>query len=206
MKLFSYLFPGSLTLSSEKKIIPSAEFSKLLDAKEVLEKAQQEALKKQEETKLESEALRQKAQQEGFQKGLEEFNAHILSLDGAAKKIYLDMQKVVLSIALKAAQKIVKKELEMHPDTIVDIVTQELNQAKHNKRVTIFVDKSDKEALELNKPKLKELFENIQVLSIQERSDVSPGGCIIETETGIINAKIEKQWEALERAFALYKQ
>ena len=49
------------------------------------------------------------------------------------------------------------------------------------------------------------MFEQINILSIQEKGDISPGGCIIETETGIINASIENQWNALELAFKRYK-
>ena len=167
MKLFSFLSPGSLHLQSEKKIIPSAEFNQLLDAKQILEKALEDAEKLKKETELECENCKIKAREEGLQNGLEEFNKHILMLDSDAKKIYLNMQKVVLSLALKAAQKIVNKELETHPDTIVDIVAQAIYPAKQNKRVAIFVNKADKELLEKNKPKLKDLFEQIQFLSIQ---------------------------------------
>ena len=206
MKLFSFISPGSLHRQSDKKIIPSEEFSQLLEAKQILEKAIEDAENLKQATILECENLKIQAREEGLQNGLEEFNKHILLLDSEAKKIYLSMQKVVLSLALKAAQKIVNKELETYPDTIVDIVIQAIYPAKQNKRVAIFVNKSDKEALEKNKPKLKDLFEQVQVLSIQERAGITPGGCIIETESGIINATIENQWKALELAFERYKQ
>ena len=205
MTLFSFLSHGSLHLQSEKKIIPAADFNQVLEAKQVLEKAMKDVEQLKKDTEIECENCKAKAREEGLQNGLEEFNKHILSLDSEAKKIYLSMQKVILSLALKAAQKIVNKELEMHPDTIVEIVTQAIYPAKQNKRVAIFVNKADKEALEKNKPKLKDLFEQIQVLSIQERPGITPGGCIIETESGIINATIENQWQALELAFERYK-
>lgn len=206
MKLFSLLSPGSLHLQSDKKFIPAAEFNQLLEAKQILEKALEDAEKLKKDTELECENCKIQAREEGLQNGLEEFNKHILSLDSEAKKIYLSMQKVVLSLALKAAQKIVNKELETHPDTIVDIVIQAIYPAKQNKRVSIFVNREDREALEKSKPKLKDLFEQVQVLSIQERPGITPGGCIIETESGIINATIENQWKALELAFERYKQ
>ena len=61
-----------------------------------------------------------------------------------------------------------------------------------------------KEILEAEKPKIKSILEQVQVLTIQERNDIAPGGCIIETESGIINASIENQWRALESAFERY--
>jgi type III secretion protein L len=58
--------------------------------------------------------------------------------------------------------------------------------------------------LEQEKQEIKKIFEHLQSLSIQERDDVEPGGCIIETEAGIINAQLENQWRALESAFASF--
>ena len=72
-------------------------------------------------------------------------------------------------------------------------------------RVTIFVNKDDKNYLDANKPKLKEMLPQVDLFTIQEKSDVSRGGCIIQTESGMINATIENQWNALERAFEKHK-
>jgi type III secretion protein L len=41
------------------------------------------------------------------------------------------------------------------------------------------------------------------VLSLRDRSDIQPGGCIIETEGGIINAQLENQWRVLENALGI---
>lgn len=206
MKLFSLIFEGSVSTSSRKKIIPAKELGELLEAKNLIQKAKEEAKQLHIQTEEECKLLRQQAQKEGFQKGLEEFNEHLLSLNEEAQKIYHDMQRKILPLALKAAQKIVKKEIETFPNTIVDIVMQVIYAAKNNKRITIFVNKHDVEVLEKNKPKIKQILDQVQVLSVQEKEDVSPGGCIIETEAGIINASIENQWLALELAFDRYKE
>lgn len=203
-KLFSYIFSGDLHLSSNEKVIPAKDFSSLMDAEEVLTKAIENAKEKHALVEKECEDLRKKAQEEGFQEGLIQFNSHLLDLEEQARKIYRDTQNSILKIALQAAKKIVNKELELHPETIVDIVMQALAPAKQNHRINIFVNKADKEALEQNKNQIKEIFEQLQFLGIQERADIAPGGCIIETESGIINANVENQWKALEKAFQKY--
>lgn len=205
MKFFSSLFAGPVVLSSKQKIIKEKDLSALLESKEILQEAKAVAEKKRIQTEKECEELKKQAIEEGRQEGLEKFNEHILALDGAAKKIYLDTQKIILSLALKAAKKIVTKELETNPDTIVDIVVQAMAPAKNNKKVTIFVSKADLKSLEKEKDNLRKMFEQAKVLSIQEKDDITPGGCIIETETGIINASTENQWHALELAFKRYK-
>ena len=59
----------------------------------------------------------------------------------------------------------------------------------------------DLEPLEKERSKIKKIFEHLDSFSLQERADIEPGGCIIETEAGIINAQLENQWRALESAF-----
>lgn len=203
-KLFSYLFSGELRLSSQEKIIPSEQFSTLLEASEVLAKSLEQAAKKKEDVEKECEELRQKAKEEGHQEGLVQFNERILDLEAHLRNAYQETQHSILKLALQAAKKIVGRELELHPDAIVDIVMQALAPVKQSHRITIFVNKVDKDILEENKPKIKELFEQLQFLGVQERPDIAPGGCIIETESGIINASVDNQWKALEAAFQKY--
>ena len=111
---------------------------------------------------------------------------------------------MVLPLALQAAKKIVKKELDTFPETIVDIVMQAIAPISQSHKVIIYVSKTDKELLHKEKPKLQEILPHADILMIQERDDVTPGGCIIQTEGGMINATLENQWLALEKAFSKY--
>ena len=115
-----------------------------------------------------------------------------------------ELQKTILPLALKAAKKIVGRELELKPETIVDIVRQTLKPVTQHHNIKIFVAKQDKEALEKEKKELRNILEHVQTFIIEEREDITPGGCIIETEAGIINASLENQWRALESAFETF--
>lgn len=204
MKFFSLIYQGEVHPASDKKVIPAEEFSTLASASEVLEKAREDAVRLKQETEKECEELKEAAKQEGFDSGLANFNDHIMGFERELLRLRHELQKLVLPLALKAAKKIVARQLDLHPDTIVDIVMQALAPATQSKKVTIYVNKVDRENLEAQKPKIKAAFEQIQSLSLQDRPDVTPGGCIIETESGIINATIENQWRTLEAAFERY--
>jgi type III secretion protein L len=204
MKFFSLLYEGDLHLATDEKIIPAEEFSTLLEASEILEKAKKEAALYKKENIAECERVKEDAREAGYQQGLSSFNEHIVQFEQELKKIRHEMHKQMLPLALKAAKKIINKQLDLHPDTIVDIVLQALAPVTQNHKITIYVNKADKEILEARKPEIKKIFEQIESLSVQERSDISVGGCVIETETGIINATIENQWRALEAAFERY--
>ncbi|HEX4839398.1 MAG TPA: HrpE/YscL family type III secretion apparatus protein [Rhabdochlamydiaceae bacterium] len=203
-KLFTLIEDEEIHLASNKKVIPLEDFSTLIEAVEILEKARQNAEEYRARTEAECLELREAAKKEGYQEGLEQLNANIIGLDQEKKRLRHEMNKLILPLALKAAKKIVAKELEMNPETIVDIVLQALSPVLQNHQITIWVNKADKDILENEKNQLKEKLEQVQSLSIKERDDVAQGGCIIETESGIINASIDNQWRAIESAFDKY--
>lgn len=204
MKLFSFLYGGELHPSSEDKIIPAKAYSLLISLEEMKQKLLDEMESFRKETEAECEQLRKKAKEKGFKEGLESLNSHIIHVDAELKRLRHEMQQMVLPIALKAAKKIVNKELELHPDTIVDIVLQAIASVAQHRRVIIYVSKQDKPVLDAKKPKIRKILEHVESLTILEKADLTPGGCIIQTEAGMINASIENQWKALEKAFEKY--
>lgn len=204
MKFFSLIFQGEVHPSTDEKVIPAKDFSQLVKVSSLLKKAEEDVINAHEEMEKEAKRLKAEAKEEGFQEGLEQFNEHLLAFEAAVRTLRLELQQQIIPIALKAAKKVVAAQLELKPDTIVDIVLQALTPAVHSRRVIIYVNKEDKEILEARKSNIKAILDQLQTLSIQERADISPGGCIIETEAGIINVTIENQWRALEAAFEKY--
>ncbi|WP_420421456.1 HrpE/YscL family type III secretion apparatus protein [Simkania sp.] len=203
-KYFSLIFSGEVHRAEEDKVLPEEEYSVLLDAQEVLAKAKEDVKTYLKQNKEECEKVLKKAEEAGFNKGLTEFNKQILLYEQKMKVLEHDLQKMILPLALKAAKKIVGRELETTPETIVDIVRQTLKPVTQNHHIKIYMNKKDREILEEKKQELKKSLELVQTFVIEEREDVSPGGCIIETEAGIINASLENQWRALESAFEAF--
>jgi type III secretion protein L len=201
MKFFSLLSTSEVRVAPGTKVIPAEEFSTLRTAEEILHIVQSEAAEYRKETLIEAEKLKERAYQEGFEEGLTSLNKHLFALDQELSLLRDNVQKKILPLALIAAKKIVGEELRLHPDRIVDIVLNSLKAVTQHRKIIIYVNKVDLAALEKNKAKLKKAFEHLDSLSIQERQDIEPGGCMIETEAGMINAQLENQWRALETAF-----
>jgi type III secretion protein L len=204
MNFFTLIYQGEIHPATGKKVIPAEEFSTLLEASAVLAQSEEDAKQQQKDAEEKCEELKKKAQEEGFAEGLSQFAEHLLNFTNQLRLIQVELQNQILPLALKAAKKVVGEQLALSPETIVDIVIQAITPVAQNHRFTIYVNKADKEILESQKPKIRNILEQVKVLVIQERNDISPGGCIIETESGIINASIENVWLALESAFEKY--
>src|SRR3989338_8916577 len=185
MKFFSLLSKKELRIAPGKKVIPAAEFSTLCEAHEVLQTVQREGEEFRKEVLVEGEKIKEQAFHEGFQEGLISLNKHLLALDKELKELREEIQKKILPLSLKAARKIIGEELRIHPDRIVDIVLTSLKPVTQHRKIVIYVNKEDLEILEKSKEKIRKIFEHLDSLSMQERGDIEPGGCMIETEAGI---------------------
>jgi len=200
-KFFTLIHGDQVHIAPKTKILPSEEFSTVLDAHEVLLEVQEDAEKYKKEVVSEIEVLKEQAQREGFEQGFKQWAEYVARLEIEIAKVRKDTEKLIMPVALKAAKKIVGREIELSETVIVDIVASNLKAVSQHKKITIYVNKKDLEVLEANKNRLKQLFETLEVLVVRERSDILPGGCVIETEGGIINAQLENQWSILENAF-----
>lgn len=201
MKFFSLISKDEIRAAPEKKVIPEKEFSKLMDADEILKKIKEETKQHKKELSEEAEEIKNKAYDEGFEEGLQIFNEHIMMLDKKLKSVEKELEKKILPIALQAARKVVGEELKVHPNRVTDIVIQALKPVIQHHHIRIYANKADMHILESSKAKIRKILPQVEALSIQERPDVQQGGCIIETEAGIINAQLDNQWRALEAAF-----
>lgn len=200
-RFFSLIHDKAVHVAPKVKFIPSSEFSSLLNAKDILEAVKEDAEKYKATVAAECEKLKEEAEKIGFNKGFEAWAKELARLENEIAKIRSDSEKAIIPIALKAAKKIVGKEIELSNETILNIVLNYLKAVSTHKKITIYVSRKDLSILENNRQQLKDVFESLEALSIRERSDIEPGGCIIETEGGIINAKLENQWEVIETAF-----
>lgn len=200
-KYFNLIYGNTINQAPKAKVIPAEDYSKLLTSEEVLQTIMKEAEEYRKQVIAECEALKEQAVKDGFAQGYQEWIGQLAKMEEEIGKVQGEMQKLVMPISLKAAKKIVSSELAIQPTAILEIVTNTLKSVAQHKRVVIYVNRSDLEILEQNKSKIKQLFESLESLSIRERDDVEQGGCIIETEGGIINARLKDRWRNLEAAF-----
>ena len=187
-KLFTLIHGDRVLIAPKEKIIPAEEISTLQHAVEVLTHIKEDAEKYRLEVAKESEQIKENAFKEGYESGFKQWAEHLAQFEKDLEKAHKETEQAIIPIALKAAKKIVGREIELSEETIVDIVASNLKAVSQHKKITIFVNKKELEVLEKG-------------FSIRPRDDIEPGGCVIETEIGIINAQMEHRWRVLEKAF-----
>lgn len=181
-------------------IIPAKEFSELISGQELLSIVQKDAVEYKQRVAEECEGVKSEAYLDGFAAGFQKWGEMISLLEKEIARVRDEMQKSIIPISIKAAKKIVGAEISQRPEAIIDIVMATAKVVAQHKKIVIYVGKQDFSQLESGKNKLKNVFEELESLSIRERDDLSPGDCVIETEGGIINARLQDRWLSLEAA------
>ncbi len=201
MKVLTLISKKEVRLAPGIKLIPQDDFAKLIEAKELLEEIKEERIQHRSDIAKEGERLFEESKQKGFKEGLNQWADQIKLFENEKIKVRKDVEKVIARIALITTKKIIGRELAQDPATVVDIIAKNLRSVASHKHVNIFVNKQDLDSFQSNREKLKEVFEQVESFAIQAREDISEGGAIIETESGIIDSRIESLWATIENTF-----
>ncbi len=206
MKFFSLIFKDQEVVPNKRVLSPDA-YSAVLNAQELLEKTQEDCDAYTQNTREECAKLREEAKNQGFQEGSEAWSKQLAFLATETAAMREQIKSSLVPLAIASVKKIIGKELETKPETVVSIISESLKELTQNKRIIIHINPQDLAIVEQHRPELKKLVEYADVLLLSPKASVSPGGCIIETETGIVNAQLDVQLAALEQAFsAILKQ
>lgn len=206
MKKFLTLIKGeTVQRAPQTKRIPAADYSALVTGEELIAEVKKQIEEYRLDVEKEAEEIKEKARQEGFNAGMEVWAGKIQELEQEIQKVHEDLVQMVIPVALKAAKKIVGREIELSKTAIVDIVAANLKAVAHHQVIKIYVSPQDFEAVEKSKEGLKTIFEKLDSLSVIAKEEVEDGGCIIETEGGIINAQLDNLWRIMENAFSSAK-
>ncbi len=197
--MFTLIYGDKIKQTPGKKVVPAAEFSTALDAQGVLTKSQEDAERYRQETIEEAEKLKEQAQREGFEAGLQEWATKIEALEQQIGRVEAEVTAKLVPIALESAKKVVGRELTADPKTAADIVATNLKAVTQHRTVAIYCNRANLEVLERERDRFKEMFERLESLTIQEREGIEEGACVIETEAGIINAHWDQVWRTLEQ-------
>ncbi|WP_213318915.1 HrpE/YscL family type III secretion apparatus protein [Chlamydiifrater volucris] len=200
MKFFSLIFKKDVISPNSKVLAPEA-FSTVLDAQEMLKTAKSDIEEYRLHAEQEAFALKEASKNAGFKSGLQEWTTKLAELDASIKSFKESIKASLVPLAIASVKKIIGKELETNKETVVSIISGAIKELSQNNRVVIFVNPSDLEAIEKQRAELKKIIEYAEVFIISPKPDVEPGGCLIETESGIINASLDVQLQALENAF-----
>lgn len=155
------------------------------DAEKIKERTYQETLKKAGE---EAEALRTEAK------------ILLKELFNVKREVLFQAHKQIINIALDLAEKILKHQAAVNPETLKTQVVEAIKKATAEAdRVQVFVNPSDLTKLQSSTSEIKNLFPTgIEIVVLGDDS-VDSGSCIVETKSGRLDARFSTQLATLTK-------
>ena len=108
---------------------------------------------------------------------------------------------LVVELALAIAKQVICQEISIDKDIVVCVAREALAKVEDPGSVKIKLSPSDLQFVKETRSQLSNLIQNIENVTFEAAENIQSGGCIIETELGEIDARIEKQLEAVEESF-----
>lgn len=168
-----------------------------IDDRNLISRAQEEA-----------DTIKETAAKEGYRAGIEQaevdisaLRAKIADFVSAKKEVFEYIAPDILEISVDIARKIIKKEVEQDPQIILDSIVEVMRTiSKEESRITVKVNPLQ---VDLVKTELPEYISSMGVdakITVLADDTVEEGGCILNTNNGIVDASLDTQLDIIREA------
>ncbi len=190
---------GNLQIETTGRLVKRAEAQSIADAMDVLSAAQKEAEDIRQQAREEFEAQRKL----GYDKGLDDSKEEIAiqKLEQVEKSIdYLSsMENKIVEIVLTALKKCVAEIGDK--ELMVQVVQKAMQAVVRNQQQVVL--KVSPEMLPTVKERLNEIlskFPGVNYINLMDDPRIKGVSCIIETDAGNVEASLDHQLAAIEKA------
>ncbi len=137
------------------------------------------------------------AEIQSMQQALQEIVDAFLSQRQA---VWEQTETEMLEFVMEVSKKVLQTELEIRPEMTTDIIRHALRRVVDKENVRIRVNPSELSSVRAHREDLILLLDGIKNLEIVDDRRIGNGGCVIETNAGTIDARIETQMAQIKDA------
>ncbi|WP_413289006.1 FliH/SctL family protein [Bdellovibrio sp. HCB337] len=141
---------------------------------------------------------------EAFTKFSREIEEQLQALEGLLKSLE-DAKKEVLNfneahlvkLVFQIANKIARVEVEKNDQSLLEVLRGAVTLAQDEENITVRVATEQHEFVEELKKQSGRQFEFLKKIKFEPSDEITKGGCIVETNYGEVDARVEQRVESL---------
>lgn len=167
-------------------------------AVEKLKEIQEEAYKEAYELgREEGRAEAYKAADREIKERLEIFDHSLTAIANMKKEVLAFNESHMITLLFHMASKIARSHLEANKDSMLDILRSAIGLAADEEKITVQVSALQFEFIEELQKSTGREFEFLKKIKFEPNESISPGGCIVETNYGVVDSQVEQRVEQL---------
>jgi flagellar assembly protein FliH len=143
----------------------------------------------------------QKAAAESLAPVIQALQNAVTAMAGTESQMTAQAEKAVVELSLAISAKLVPQAIAELPDTVMTVVNQALSKVMTGTRLNLRVNPADLELLQARQEALALPSIDPARLTWSADPGVGRGGCILETDFGDIDARIEHQLQVIDKLF-----
>ncbi|MBW2057131.1 MAG: hypothetical protein JRJ26_06515 [Deltaproteobacteria bacterium] len=143
----------------------------------------------------------------GIERGERMFRSAVQSLTQAAEQLrglkeefYQRVEGEIVDLVLATARKVVQREMDDKKDAVLRIVKEAIAKAVDRERIRVTINPADFDFVHAHKADIVQAVDGIKHLVIEKDESICRGGAIVESDYGTIDARIERQFDEVEKA------
>ena len=156
----------------------------------------------------ESENIKKSAFEEGYRLGLEKsqtdleiFRKEMSKFMSAKQEVFEYIAPDILEISVDIAKSIIKKELETDPQVLINNIIDVLKSVtKSEQKVSIRVKPQAVQFVKDTLPNITYDYGIEAKINVIADPSIEEGGCVFQTNNGIVDASIDTQLEIIKKA------
>jgi type III secretion protein L len=180
------------------RIVKGETYDATIEAAQIVDAARAQARRILETAEQERQTVIEAARREGYDLGLQQWNAAVAEVNAARDRYVTESEPELIRLAVRIAQKIIGEELRTNPEAIVSVARQCLQGLGRERSLTMRVSPGDVDLVRRRIGLLREAAGFHRSIEVVADPAVSPGGCIVESECGVIDARLETQIRCME--------
>jgi len=149
--------------------------------------------------------------QQGYAQAEQDFQEKRLEMEGLVQEAYSEKAKIIqeaetflLSLSVRIAERVIKKELKQHEEQLLSIVQQALKHIEEAEDITMQVALEDYPFLLPFMEELKTYVRADCELKIVPVANIAQGGCMLHTPSGSYDVTIDSQLEEIKKHLLAY--
>lgn len=111
--------------------------------------------------------------------------------------LYANADRTILALCLQIVRKILTVEPVTQPEVILAVLKKALSYISEREKITIRVSSSDFKIVNENRDFWAPVNERLKNISIEQDDHIERGGCMVESSSGMVDARIGVQLDSI---------
>jgi flagellar assembly protein FliH len=141
---------------------------------------------------------------------IDDFKSLIQSIHNMKTELIYQNEAHIMTTIFRIAEKVAYDHIEENPQLVLPVIRKAVNDSQEDENITIHISDKQIEFIENLKKISGREFDFLKNTKLEPSAQILTGGCIIETNYGVIDAQIENRveniWTELKQALPKIKK